>query len=119
MSSSTQCAAATSPSLRAQRSFELANGVSHLGVLRRSTRRESPLSVARQVKESSVMSSHHRSFARPLPLTPLAACLAALFAVSDTGATPAHPTGAVVVANCLDSGPGSLRQAVIDSGPGD
>jgi hypothetical protein len=65
------------------------------------------------------MSSHRRSFARPLPLNSLAACLAALFAVTDTGATPAHPAGAVVVTNCLDSGAGSLRQAVISGPPGD
>jgi len=61
------------------------------------------------------MSSHRRSFARPLPLNPLAACVAALLAVTDASATPAHPAGAVVVTNCLDHGPGSLRQAVIDS----
>ena len=65
------------------------------------------------------MSSHRRSFALPLPLNPLAACLAALLAVTDAGATPVRPAGAVVVTNCLDSGGGSLRQAVIDSGPGD
>ena len=65
------------------------------------------------------MSSRKRSFAHSLPLNPLAACLAALLAVTDSGATPAHPTGAVVVTNCLDSGPGSLRQAVFDSQPGD
>ena len=65
------------------------------------------------------MSPRRRSFARPLPLKPLAACLAALFAVTDSGATPAHPSGAVVVTNCLDSGAGSLRQAVISGPPGD
>jgi len=65
------------------------------------------------------MPSRRRSFARPLPLNPLAACLTALLAVTDAGATPAHPAGAVVVTNCLNSGPGSLRQAVIDSQPGD
>jgi hypothetical protein len=65
------------------------------------------------------MPLHRRSFVRPLPLNRLAACLAALFAVSDSGATPTHPAGAVVVTNCLDHGAGSLRQAVIDSGPGD
>jgi hypothetical protein len=52
-------------------------------------------------------------------LNSLAACVAALLAVTDAGAAPAHPAGAVVVTNCLDSGPGSLRQAVFDSGPGD
>jgi hypothetical protein len=65
------------------------------------------------------MSSGRPSFARPLPLNPLAACLAALLAATDAGATPAHPSGAIVVTNCLDSGAGSLRQAVISGAPGD
>ncbi len=57
--------------------------------------------------------------ARALCLTPIAACLAALLGATDACAAAAHPRGAVVVTNCLDSGAGSLRQAVIDSGPGD
>jgi len=65
------------------------------------------------------MSSRRRSFARSLPLNPIATCLAAVLGVTDAGATPTHPAGAFVVTNCLDSGPGSLRQAVFDSQPGD
>ena len=65
------------------------------------------------------MTSRRRSFARPLPLKPLAACLAAVLAVTDSGAAPTHPSGAIVVTNCLDSGAGSLRQAVISGAPGD
>jgi hypothetical protein len=65
------------------------------------------------------MSSLRPPFARSLPLKPLAACLAALLATTDAGSTPMHPAGAVVVTNCADSGAGSLRQAVINSQPGD
>jgi hypothetical protein len=54
-----------------------------------------------------------------LPLRPLAACLAAVLGVTDAPATPARPHGAIVVTNCLDSGAGSLRQAVISGAPGD
>ena len=54
---------------------------------------------------------------RSLPLHPLAACLALAFGASDTGAVP--PQTAFVVDNCLDSGPGSLRQAVIDDVSGE
>jgi hypothetical protein len=59
-----------------------------------------------------------RSPARP-SLRPLAACLAALFSASASEAAPPHPHGAVVVTNCLDSGNGSLRQAVQTGAPGD
>ena len=57
--------------------------------------------------------------ARTLPLHPLAACLAAILGVTDAPATPARPHGAIVVTNCLDSGNGSLRQAVQTGAPGD
>jgi hypothetical protein len=66
-----------------------------------------------------VMSSRTRSSIRTLQLTPIAACLAALFGMTDAPATPVHPHGAIVVTNCLDSGNGSLRQAVITGAPGD
>ncbi|HJT99123.1 MAG TPA: choice-of-anchor Q domain-containing protein [Rhodanobacteraceae bacterium] len=52
-----------------------------------------------------------------LPLHPLAACLALVLGAPDAGAIPPHT--AFVVQNCLDSGPGSLRQAIIDATPGD
>lgn len=65
------------------------------------------------------MSSRTRSSIRTLPLTPIAACLAVLFGVTSAPATPVHPHGAIVVTNCLDSGNGSLRQAVISGAPGD
>ena len=65
------------------------------------------------------MSSRCTPFMRPLSLNPLAACFAALLGVTDAAAAPAHPAGAAVVTNCLDSGPGSLRQTVIESQPGD
>ena len=64
------------------------------------------------------MPSRFRSLARP-SLRPLAACLAALFGASASEAAPPHPHGAVVVTNCLDSGNGSLRQAVQTGAPGD
>ncbi len=60
------------------------------------------------------MPSSYKSRARALSLNPLAACLAALLGVTDAPATPTHPHGAIVVTNCLDSGNGSLRQAVTD-----
>ena len=60
-----------------------------------------------------------RSRARTLPLRPLAACLAAVLGVTDAPARLAHPHGGFIVTNCLDSGNGSLRQAVIDAAPGD
>lgn len=65
------------------------------------------------------MPSSYKSHARALSLNPLAACLAALLGVTDAPATPAHPHGAIVVTNCLDSGNGSLRQAVQTGAPGD
>jgi parallel beta-helix repeat protein len=65
------------------------------------------------------MSPRPSSFARSLSLNPLAACLLALLAGGEAAAKPAHPAGAVQVMNCLDSGPGSLRQTVSDSGSGD
>ena len=65
------------------------------------------------------MSSRTRSSIRTLQLTPIAACLAALFGITDVPATPVHPNGAIVVTNCLDSGNGSLRQAVQTGAPGD
>ena len=65
------------------------------------------------------MPSRHRTHAPALRLNPIAAGLAALLGMSEVAATPAHPHGAIVVTNCLDSGAGSLRQAVIDGGPGD
>ncbi|MEO6688960.1 MAG: choice-of-anchor Q domain-containing protein [Dokdonella sp.] len=61
------------------------------------------------------MSSRRLPFARPPRLTPLAACFAALLGATDASATLARPNGAVVVSNCLNSGAGSLRQAVLDS----
>ncbi len=60
-----------------------------------------------------------RSRTRTLPLHPLAACLAAILGVTEAPATPTHPHGAIVVTNCLDSGNGSLRQAVQTGAPGD
>jgi hypothetical protein len=45
-------------------------------------------------------------------LHPLAACLALVFGAPAADAAPPH--AALVVQNCLDHGPGSLRQAVID-----
>src|SRR6185312_6309726 len=68
---------------------------------------------------SIVMPSRQRSRARALSLNPIAACLAALLGATDAPATPAHPHGAIVVTNCLDSGNGSLRQAVQTGAPGD
>ena len=65
------------------------------------------------------MPSRQRSRARALSLNPIAACLAALLGATDAPATPAHPHGAIVVTNCLDSGNGSLRQAVQTGAPGD
>ena len=65
------------------------------------------------------MSSCLRKSARSLALNPLAACLATLLGLGDATATPARPSGAIVVTNCLDSGSGSLRAAVQASGPGD
>jgi hypothetical protein len=53
---------------------------------------------------------------RTISLHPLAACLALAFGAPDAGAVP-HAT--FVVDNCLDSGPGSLRQAVIDDVSGE
>lgn len=47
-----------------------------------------------------------------LSLHPLAACLALVFGAPAAEAVAPHP--AFVVQNCLDHGPGSLRQAVID-----
>jgi len=61
--------------------------------------------------------SHH-SF-RPQRLNTLAACLLAALGFADASATPRHPHGAIVVTNCLDSGNGSLRQAVQTGAPGD
>jgi len=52
-----------------------------------------------------------------LSLHPLAACLALVLGASDIGAAPPGAT-AIVVQNCLDHGPGSLRQAVIDDTAG-
>lgn len=66
------------------------------------------------------MSSHRHSHVRPLRLNPLAACLVAVLGVADAATPPAHrPSGAIVVTNCLDSGNGSLRQAVQMGAPGD
>jgi hypothetical protein len=50
-----------------------------------------------------------KSLRRSLSLHPLAASLALVFAASDVGAA------APAVLNCLDHGPGSLRQAIIDN----
>lgn len=52
-----------------------------------------------------------------LSLNPLAACLALVLGAPDAGAVPPH-TAAIVVQNCQDHGPGSLRQAVIDNTAG-
>jgi hypothetical protein len=49
-----------------------------------------------------------------LSLHPLAACLALVLGAPAADAAPPHVT-AFVVQNCLDHGPGSLRQAVIDA----
>ena len=65
------------------------------------------------------MSRAPGKFVRPLRLDPLAACLIAIFGLGDASATPAHPANVIVVTNCLDSGPGSLRNAVQSSGEGD
>lgn len=58
---------------------------------------------------------------RPLRLRPLAACLAsALFAPALLGAAPATaPRGTLVVQNCDDSGPGSLRDTIAAATDGD
>jgi hypothetical protein len=58
---------------------------------------------------------------RPLRLRPLAACLAsALLAPALLGAAPAAtPRGALVVQNCDDGGPGSLRDTVASALDGD
>ena len=52
-----------------------------------------------------------------LSLHPLAACLALVFCPPDAGAVLPHT--AFVVENCLDHGPGSLRQTVIDDTAGE
>jgi len=57
--------------------------------------------------------------ARRLRLNPLAACLVAMLGVGEASASEAHPGNVIVVTNCLDSGPGSLRAAVQSSGDGD
>jgi hypothetical protein len=62
---------------------------------------------------------HRLQRSRSLRLTPLAACLASLLGIADAPATPASPSGAIVVTNCADSGAGSLRAAVASAGPGD
>ena len=54
---------------------------------------------------------------RSLSLHPLAACLALVLGAPGAGAAP--PPTALVVQNCLDHGPGSLRQAVVDAAPGE
>src|SRR5262245_42101012 len=64
------------------------------------------------------MSARRISSFRTPRLHPLAACLAALCGLGDASATPAQPSGAIVVTNCLDSGSGSLRAAVQAAGPG-
>lgn len=51
-----------------------------------------------------------------LSLHPLAACLALVLGTNAADASP--PQAAIVVQNCLDHGPGSLRQAVIDDTAG-
>jgi hypothetical protein len=92
--------------------------VSRLRFVWRSLNRKPSHPAARHAKEK-VMPSATRSPIRALPLNPLAACLAALLCVTDAPAATAHPHGAIVVTNCLDSGAGSLRQAVISGTPGD
>lgn len=65
------------------------------------------------------MSARSRQSLRPQRLKTLVACLAAALGLADASATPRHPTGGVVVTNCLDSGAGSLRDAVQNGPPGD
>jgi hypothetical protein len=64
------------------------------------------------------MSVRSRQAFRPQRLKPLVACLAAALGLADASATPRHPTGGIVVTNCLDSGSGSLRDAVQNGAPG-
>ena len=54
---------------------------------------------------------------RTSSLHPLVVCIALALAASDAGAVPLQTS--VVVQNCFDSGPGSLRQAVIDDTSGE
>jgi hypothetical protein len=67
------------------------------------------------------LSTIRRPSTRPLRLRPLAACLAsALFLqVGGAVAAGAAPRGSLVVQNCDDSGPGSLRDVVATAGNGD
>jgi hypothetical protein len=58
-----------------------------------------------------------KSLRRTPSFHPLAACLALALGAPAADAVPPHP--AFVVQNCLDHGPGSLRQAVIDDTTGE
>ena len=58
-----------------------------------------------------------KSLCRSLVLHPLAGCLALVLGVPAAEAVPPHT--AFIVQNCLDHGPGSLRQAVIDDTAGE
>lgn len=69
----------------------------------------------------TVMHLCGRSPTPPQSLHPLAVCLAAALGIAN--ATPAdgliHPTGTIVVTNCADSGPGSVREAYAGAHDGD
>jgi Bacterial Ig domain len=60
------------------------------------------------------VSSLCRVVVRPLPMRSLAVCLAVALGAASAAplSSPLRPQGTIVVTNCSDSGPGSLRDAV-------
>lgn len=68
-----------------------------------------------------MIQGRHPSFRRALRLHPLAACLVTALFLQPHGADAGAraPRGGLVVENCNDSGPGSLREVVAGAGAGD